>query len=58
MADRKEKETVKGGVVAGTVSGCPVLIQTGPNVKVLAQVRLGILCSVNENSLKSVIIID
>ena len=37
----KEKEKEKDGLkssVEGSIGGCPVLIQTGPNVKVLAQV--------------------
>ena len=37
----KEKEKKKDGskgAVVGIIGGCPVLIQTGPNVKVLAQV--------------------
>ena len=33
----KKKDGSKGSVV-GIIGGCPVLIQTGPNVKVLAQV--------------------
>ena len=53
MADRhrdditvKEKEKEKGllkGTVAATVAGCPILIQTGPNVKVLAQVKISLI---------------
>ena len=37
----KEGPVTKGtkGAVEGTIGGCPVLIQTGPNIKVLAQVH-------------------
>ena len=41
LSKEKGKEKEKDGLkssVEGSIGGCPVLIQTGPNVKVLAQV--------------------
>ena len=35
---KSNKGAVEGTI--GTIGGCPVLIQTGPNIKVLAQVRI------------------